>query len=346
MPAWSYGNRLYRAAWYDDEREAGKPSRLNIGPYRHAAGHLYRRFKHSWPLYRRHISLTARRMVHERLDPALLDEGDRRALDQSDDLRYLDAQFWVRKAPDGGTMFAGSFDLMKFYPSVRVEAIRRGFDVHVDGIGDEPVLAELLRQMLVFEVDASGVSEEMRDAIEPPVSSGEFDGIPTGLFVGGFLANVAMLSIDLEADRLLLENREIAHFRFVDDHEVLAYDFEALLNWIRTYIGLLEASGIGVNVEPDKYVPSELKWLIHPEKLEEEREIDRPPNAEEAMARARKASMVDGRKPTQLMTRTLAQVSMLAATDFDLLTDAGAQSTTGATRVAAASQHPRPGDSR
>lgn len=323
MPAWSYGNRLYRAAWYDDEREAGKPSRLNIGPYRHAAGHLYRRFKHSWPLYRRHISLTARRMVHERLDPALLDEGDRRALDQSDDLRYLDAQFWVRKAPDGGTMFAGSFDLMKFYPSVRVEAIRRGFDVHVDGIGDEPVLAELLRQMLVFEVDASGVSEEMRDAIEPPVSSGEFDGIPTGLFVGGFLANVAMLSIDLEADRLLLENREIAHFRFVDDHEVLAYDFEALLNWIRTYIGLLEASGIGVNVEPDKYVPSELKWLIHPEKLEEEREIDRPPNAEEAMARARKASMVDGRKPTQLMTRTLAQVSMLAATDFDLLTDAG-----------------------
>ena len=70
MPAWSYGNRLYRAAWYDDEREAGKTSRLNIGPYRHAAGHLYRRFKHSWPLYRRHISLTARRMVHERLDPA------------------------------------------------------------------------------------------------------------------------------------------------------------------------------------------------------------------------------------------------------------------------------------
>lgn len=323
MPAWSYGNRLYRAAWYDEEREAGKPSRLNIGPYRHAAGHLYRRFKHSWPLYRRHISLTVRRMVNEGLDPELLDEGDRRALDQADGLRYLDAQFWVRRAPDGGTMFAGSFDLMKFYPSVRVEAIRRGFHDHVDGIGDEPVLAELLSQMLVFEVDASGVSEDMREAINPPVSSGKFDGIPTGLFVGGFLANVAMLSIDLEADRLLVENREIAHFRFVDDHEVLAYDFDALLGWIRTYTGLLEASGIGVNVEPDKYVPPELKWLLHPEKLEDEKEIERPPNAEEAMTRARKASMVDGRKPTQLMTRTLAQVSMLAATDFDLLTDAG-----------------------
>lgn len=323
MPAWSYGNRLYRAAWYDEEREAGKVSRLNIGPYRHAAGHLYRRFKHSWPLYRRHISLTARRMVDERLDLELLDEGDRRALDQSDGLRYLDAEFWVRTDTNGGTIFAGSFDLMKFYPSVRVEAIRRGFDVHVDGIGDEPVLAELLRQMLVFEVDASGVSEEMKAAIDPAVSSSAFDGIPTGLFVGGFLANVAMLSIDLEADKLLLGNRGIAHFRFVDDHEVLAYDFEALLDWIRTYIGLLEASRMGANVEPDKYVPPELKWLIHPEKLEDEEEIDRPPNAEKAKTRARKASIVDGRKPTQLMTRTLAQVSMLAATDFDLLTDAG-----------------------
>lgn len=323
MPPWSYGNRLYRAAWYDDERQAGNVSRLNIGPYRHAAGHLYRRFKHSWPLYRRHISLTARRMVHERLEPELLDESDLRALGQSDGLRYLHAQFWIRKAPEGGTLFAGSFDLMKFYPSVRVEAIRRGFVDHVDGISQEPVLAELLRQMLVFEVDASGVSEDMREAISPPVSSGDFDGIPTGLFVGGFLANVAMLSIDLEADRLLLENREIAHFRFVDDHEVLAYDFDALLDWIQTYIGLLEASGIGVTVEPDKYVPTELKWLIHPEKLEDEQETDKPPTAGEAVTRARKGAMVDGRKPTQLMTRTLAQVSMLATTDFDLLTDAG-----------------------
>ncbi|HUE79660.1 MAG TPA: RNA-directed DNA polymerase [Sphingomicrobium sp.] len=324
MPAWSYGNRLYRAAWYDEEPAAGKASRLNIGPYRHAAGHLYRRFKHSWPLYRRHISLTARRMVNDRIEPELLDEGDRRALDQSEGLPYLDAGHWVRTTLVGDDLYAASFDLMKFYPSIRVEAIRRGFDDHVDGLRDEPKLAELLRQMLVFEVDDAGVSDEMKAAINPPVSSGEFGGIPTGLFVGGFLANVAMLSVDLEADRLLLANRDIAQFRFVDDHEVLAYDFDALLRWIRGYIALLEASGIGVQVEPDKYLPAELRWLIHPEKLEEKGETDKPTERGEALlSRVRRAARVDGRKPTQLMTRTLAQVSMLAATDFDLLTDAG-----------------------
>lgn len=324
MPTWSYGNRLYRAAWYEQESETGKASRLNVGPYRHAAGHLYRRFKHSWPLYRRHISLTARRMVNHQIDPELLDEGDRRALDQSDGLPYLDVEHWVRTTLVGDDLFAASFDLMKFYPSIRVDAIRRGFDTHVEGLREEPAMAELLTQMLVFTVDDTGVSDEMKSAIQPPVISGDFGGIPTGLFVGGFLANVAMLSVDLEADRLLLSNREIAHFRFVDDHEVLAYDFDALVRWIRDYIGLLEASGIGVQIEPDKYVPAEFKWIIHPEKLDDEKETDKPAERDEALLlRAKKAVRVDGSKPTQLMTRTLAQVSMLAATDFDLLTDAG-----------------------
>ena len=324
MPAWSYGNRLYRAAWYDQEPVTGKASRLNIGPYRHAAGHLYRRFKHSWPLYRRHISLTARRMVNDRIDPDLLDDGDRRALDQADGLPYLDAKYWVRTSLEGDKLYAASFDLMKFYPSIRVDTIRRGFETYIEGLRDEPAVATLLAQMLTFTVDDAGIADEMKAAINPPVEAGKFGGVPTGLFVGGFLANVAMLSIDLEADRLLLGNRDIAHFRFVDDHEVLAYDFEALQRWIKDYTGLLEASGIGVQVEPDKYVPPELKWLLHPGKLDEDDETDKPPERGSALtARASKAAMVDGRKPTQLMTRTLAQVSMLAATDFDLLTDAG-----------------------
>lgn len=324
MPAWSYGNRLYRAAWYDQEPETGKASRLNIGPYRHASGHLYRRFKHSWPLYRRHISLTARRMVNDRIDPELLDEGDRRALDQADGLPYLDPQHWVRTSLKGDRLYAASFDLMKFYPSIRIDAILRGFKEHVEGLTEEPAMAGLLTQMLAFKVDDTGVSANMRAAISPPVEAGDFGAIPTGLFVGGLLANVAMLSIDLEADRLLLANRDIAHFRFVDDHEVLAYDFDALQQWIRDYIALLDTSGIGVKVEPDKYHPIELKWLIHPEKLEDNYETDRPAERDSALiARASKAASVDGRKPTQLMTRTLAQVSMLAATDFDLLTDAG-----------------------
>ena len=45
MPSWSYGNRLYRPAWYEPSEE--KSSKLEIGPYRHSSGHLYRKFQHS-----------------------------------------------------------------------------------------------------------------------------------------------------------------------------------------------------------------------------------------------------------------------------------------------------------
>lgn len=318
MPAWSYGNRLYRAAWYEDEPAEGRQSRLNIGPYRHAAGHLYRHFKHSWPLYRRHISLTARKMVIEEIDPLELDHGERLALEQGHGLTYLDRGYWTDLSKDGETIYAASFDLRKFYPSVRIAAILRSLEIHVDGYRDDPLLSGLVAQLLCFTVDDQGLSRDMRKCLDPEVGPGRFDGIPTGLFVGGFLANAAMLPLDLEVDRLLTTQRDIAHFRFVDDHEVLAYDFETLCEWIANYIGLLEKHGIGPEVEPDKYIPPELKWILH-DKLEEKP----PAPLSELSATAMEAAAVSGRKPTQLMTRTLAQVSMLAAIDFDLLTEAG-----------------------
>lgn len=324
MPAWSYGNRLYRAAWYEEEAGEKRSSQLNIGPYRHAAGHLYRHFKHSWPLYRRHISLSARRMVADPIDPAELDHGESRALLQAEGLAYLDPQHWIHPAPPGDKLYAASLDLMKFYPSVRTAAILGGFAAHVDGYAAEPVLAGLLEQMLRFEVDDTGLHSEMRATVEPPVEAGPFNGIPTGLFVGGFLANVAMLSLDLKVDELLRERRDIAHFRFVDDHEILAYDFAALCDWIAEYARLLAQFDIGARIEPDKYIPPELKYILDPKALEDDSDTDRPLEREEALVkRAAKAAEINGRKPTELMTRTLAQVSMLAATDFDLLTDAG-----------------------
>ena len=158
----------------------------------------------------------------------------------------------------------------------------------------------------------------MKAAVNPPVASGSFGGIPTGLFVAGFLANVAMLPIDLDVDALILTRRDIAHFRFVDDHEVLAYDFGAIVAWIADYAKLLEKHNLGAEIEPEKFVPAELKWVLNPDAS------DRPSGTiEELTAKAAGAAAVNGRKPSELMTRTLAQVSMLAAIDFDLLTDAG-----------------------
>jgi hypothetical protein len=78
MPAWSYGHRLYKAAWFEHSHEG--PSHLELGPYRHSSGNLYRRFKHSWPLFRRHISLSARLMVSALGDEGQLDWSEQSAL--------------------------------------------------------------------------------------------------------------------------------------------------------------------------------------------------------------------------------------------------------------------------
>jgi hypothetical protein len=316
MPAWSYGNRLYRAAWYEDAPQESPNSKLNIGPYRHSAGHLYRHFKHSWPLYRRHISLTARRMVHAKLEPNELDRGEQLALEQAEGLAYLDATHWSRPSGAGDVIYAASMDLSKFYPSIRKAAILSSFAAFLPGYTEE--LGALIEQMLTFTVDTSGVSEETKSEVIPTVLPGLFDRIPTGLFVGGFLANVAMLPVDVDVELLVASQRNVAHFRFVDDHEVLAYDFRTLLDWLKRYSELLEKHCIGVEIEPDKYVPPELKFLLGPDS-----DLPSGETIEDVLERAAAAAAVNGRKPAQLMTRTLAQVSMLAAQDFDLLTDEG-----------------------
>ena len=316
MPAWSYGSRLYRAAWYEDIKE-GENSRLNIGPYRHSSGYLYRHFKHSWPVFRRHISLTARKMVGGDIDEEELDRGERFALDQRIGLEYLRKDFW-RKSTSSSTLYAASLDLKKFYPSIYPRSILATLIRYVDGLGESPETINLIERMIDFRVDSSNLSEAMRIASEPACLGPYLNGIPTGLFVGGFLANVAMIPVDREVSLKLEEKRNVAHFRFVDDHEVLAYDFDSLCDWIREYKAILMGIDIGAEIEEDKFVPPELKWVIGSHS-----DVERPDSPDALREKAKKASAIDGRKPTRLMTRTLAQVSLLAATDFDLLTDAG-----------------------
>jgi hypothetical protein len=60
MPSWSYGHRLYLSIWYN-EIENGKHE-LKFGWYRNSSGKIYRKWSQSWPLFRRHISLTTKIM--------------------------------------------------------------------------------------------------------------------------------------------------------------------------------------------------------------------------------------------------------------------------------------------
>lgn len=203
MFSWSYGNRLYRPAWYEEEND--RKSKLEIGPYRHASGHLYRKFQHSWPLFRRHVALTARAMARdlpENLDE--LEESDRLAVivGEQEGQCYLQSSFWERKH-DGqgkGKLHHATLDLEKFFPSIEKEAILEGLQSYIT---EDERSSDILSGMLSFRVDTSDMPKDSLERVEPSIKKGLIKGLPTGLFVAGFLANVALLKVDK------LVNREV-----------------------------------------------------------------------------------------------------------------------------------------
>jgi len=304
MPSWSYGHRLYKAAWYE-EGQAG--NRLAVGPYRHTSGHLYRRFKHSWPLFRRHISLTARMMASGTMDMAVLDEAEQAALTYEERPVYLHEGYWPR--PADSKLYFASFDLEKFYPSVRHSSITRSLAEHLPGFEGDAWLKGLVRSMLAFSVSEDAEATQRRTNAEPSTSVGAYPGIPTGLMVAGFLSNVALLPVDLEMQHEIDASRRLAHFRFVDDQAVIAYSFNELIRWIKKYDRRLKKFKIGPRISPDKYDPADLAGIISGEATAAERR------------RVAADCAIDGSHPTKLMTRTLALVSTLAAADFNTMPD-------------------------
>ena len=305
MPAWSYGHRLYKAAWFEDSPEG--LAQLELGPYRHSTGHLYRRFKHSWPLFRRHISLTARQMVNALGDEDQLDAQEKMALNQIERPLYLSRHFWPKS--DADTLYYASIDLQRFYPNVKKSAILNGLRLHLPEYADDEWLQEVLNRLLDFRIGRKGSRLLGDPVVQPKTTAGKLDGIPTGLMVAGFLSNVALLPLDKLIEQQLQESRRIAHFRFVDDHAILAYDFDDLRNWIREYENLLVQLNVGPSISPTKFDPPEMADAYHS-------------NADAAAVRAAKgSSALNGSYPAKLMTRTLALVSELAGIDFDILTE-------------------------
>ena len=328
MPPWSYSYRIYRPAWYEEDED--KRSHLEIGPYRHESGHLYRRFQHSWPLFRRHVALTARVMV--RGTPFAeedLDEADQLAIASAhrDQLPYLRADFWTRPANRviDTDLYHASIDLKHFYPSIRPAAVIRGLGMTRDAGEASDPMRTVLKDMLRFRLDKADMTAATLEDVDPNYDSEHLHGIPTGLFVSGFLANVAMLAIDKDVDRRINELRSIAHFRFVDDHTILAYDFDELCNWIAYYKQLLVQHDTGVEVNDEKYDPPTLSvWMDVREEMASSNTSHSIGETEEREAHKEPAirdTKLDGANPTKLLTKTLGQVSAIAATTPDILDD-------------------------
>jgi hypothetical protein len=206
MPPWSYGHRLHRSAWLPDEWEKDQSTR--IGPYRHSSSQLFRKFRQSWPLYRRHIVLTARHLGLGHIRVEDLDEGERRALEtelsefNTGRLPYLINGYFENVQIGGGTVYYASLDLEKFYPSISTSVIFEQFLKHSSDVSSDQRILNLIQRMLNFRVSAYGLSSEMQRC-EPPASEGKYDRVPTGLMVAGFLSNVAMLDVDNQVTKEL-----------------------------------------------------------------------------------------------------------------------------------------------
>jgi hypothetical protein len=304
MPRWSYGNRLFRT---QVPRQVGDKTEFLIGPWRNTTrGYTYRVFRHCWPLYRRHILVTIWCMtgpeVKRRLKMAL-DETEQSILDSElalgqklsagRSLPYVQPHYWRKYSTD--QVYWAGLDLAKFYPEIRLEKLLQSMLSYLPQAGEES--AGLLESMLRFPLDTAGFDATVLAGL------GRLNGIPTNLNAAGFLANVAMLDVD-QAVLREASDYQVAHFRYVDDHVVLAQDFDTLHKWILRYDDILRELGPGPARSASKTDPEELRNCLC-----------KAGSRDEAEGKCR----VDVRYPAPLMTKTLAKLSRLAQMDVELL---------------------------
>lgn len=307
MPSWSFGNRLHRSVWYDPD--------LKIGWYRSSNKNFFRTWKQSWPLYRHSIGLTIKKMVNNTQFTSAEEEG----LQNNDilpiDLKlpYLTDGYWPETKAQ--RLYWASIDLERFYPRVNLGVIEKQILSKINSI-DKSEFAKLLKSLLTFRlhIDSNWQGNEL-DEVELKTTVDIFTGIPTGLFVAGFLANVAMLKIDRTINTQIINDKKLAIFRYVDDHVILGYKPEDILEWILLYQNILSESGIGVSFNSGKTEPKEFG-----ERFENIKKVE--DITEEALTHIEKCCRLDPEYPVPLMTQTLAKVSNIADSDIDFLTEA------------------------
>jgi Reverse transcriptase (RNA-dependent DNA polymerase) len=298
MPAWVYGYRLYRFPY---PRVSLRDSPGVVRSYTHYSGELYRDFKDSWPLYRRHFEQAARCASSGR-NNAALDGSPKGYIHPQYVPRFTKPLFWRTASLERGNPYFARFDFKEFYPSISLEIIKRNLKAYCAPYRDESAVRVLIDSMLAFQVDASKVSDVMRNASEPRCSSGPFGGLPTGLLVAGFLANIAMLAVDVIVDKETMR-RKVAQFRYIDDHTFLASSDSELWGWLTWYKTVLDESGLGVAINEDKTDPPGLGVSLRQSEWHSNSAIGQELSSLSAVS-----------------TRTLAEISTLDREDFGILT--------------------------
>jgi hypothetical protein len=236
-------------------------------------------------------------------------ESERLDLPEDQRLPYLKEDFWLAKSASPCWV---SLDLEKFYPSVNLDVVRSRFR---EVLRDEPdLVGSLLDDLLRFRLDLSGFTDGELAEIGLSRADRIFPHIPTGLMAAGFLANVAMLEVD-QTVREVIQSSQVAVFRYVDDHIILAPSFKQLEEWVTLYKKVLEWSEVGASFNEEKFEPREFGEYFSA--VSEQRQT------ESLRAKAVEKCRLDPRFPVPLMTQTLAKLSDVTGSDIELLDDLG-----------------------
>lgn len=324
MPFWSYGNRLYHSSWYEEEVSGGKVEKvLHSGWYRSSIKSIYRKWNQSWPLFRHTISLTIKKMSNTPKADYSDNEDDmernNERLPNRFKARYLEDQYWNIGDDKITKLFWAGIDFEKFYPSVKIGSVVQNILKNGKGLNGDADFEQLLIQLTTFKVSVDNAwSKDDIDAINLYIDDESvFRGIPTGLHVAGFLANAALIEVDKAVAEKLERNRMIAHFRYVDDHVILSYNFDDLCKWINEYEKLIIDSHIGASINIQKTEPQAMGNYLNGYCYGCEQHNDDCA----LRKKAENSSRLDPDFPSPLVTQTLAKVSATADCDMDFLTE-------------------------
>lgn len=306
MPAWSYGNRLNNKVWKENKT-------WKIGDVMKSSTRIYRPWNRSWPLYRKQLAASLKCMAFANLkDIPALTEEEQQIADENNSIQrknsylklpYLEKNYFDIKAEkEKGRLYWAGIDLEKFYQYANMKEIG---GIICDYYSDDEDFCSLIEVISDFKIDTLNYSQKELEKIQ---LDKPFLGLPTGLAVAGFLANVFLLDVDKEIKDKLERNRNVIHFRYVDDHVFVSTSPIELYRWINEYNELIRKKGVKINF--DKLEPKEFSKDIFLQELSD-KEI------EEKMEKA----SLDPFYPSPLMTETLQKVSELSGLNLDLLSD-------------------------
>lgn len=332
MPYWSYGNRLYINIYPNEKESTTDKIKWNYGLYRNTTKKTYRNFGQSWPRFRKDIYITSKIMTlsKNKYEEQFDDEEKENILVNTklSDLhkvKYKTSDFWGEVY--GEDVYWSSLDLSKFYPNTPVKVILKNFALYgvelKKRFNDFDMLLKLLEILLSFKIDFD-VKIDNPDFQKIGLDSNEtkFNGIPTGLFGAGFLANIAMMNIDKSLNEIVESNAKtsdkIAIFRYVDDFTILSQTSDALLNIIGVINNKLREEfedKLSINFEKTK--PDELKKYLVSEYIKSDTLVEN--EYVDIKNKAIRSMKLDANFPTVLMNHTLKKVSTSNRIAFDLL---------------------------